>query len=84
MKKVPASEATRKRLEEVFRGEHIDPSRIVREAARLMIEKPWRRRSKRRWAGSTTLTASRSRTMGRGRCATAFAAAAAYSDEVDR
>ena len=38
MKKVPASEATRKRLEEVFSGEHIDPGRIVREATRLMIE----------------------------------------------
>jgi hypothetical protein len=38
MKKVPASEATRKRLEEVFSGEQIDPSRVVREAARLMIE----------------------------------------------
>jgi len=38
MKKVPASEATRKRLEEVFSGEQIDPSRIVREATRLMIE----------------------------------------------
>ena len=38
MKKVPASEATRKRLEEVFSGETIDPSQIVREAARLMIE----------------------------------------------
>jgi hypothetical protein len=37
MKKVLASEATRKRLEEVFSGEHIDPSRIVREATRLMI-----------------------------------------------
>jgi len=29
MKKVPASEATRKRLEEVFSGEQIDPSRVV-------------------------------------------------------
>jgi len=38
MKKVPASEATRKRLEEVFSGEQIDPSRVVREATRLMIE----------------------------------------------
>ncbi len=38
MKKVPASEATRKRLEEVFSGQEIDPSRIVREATRLMIE----------------------------------------------
>ena len=38
MKKVPASDATRKRLEEVFSGEHIDPSQIVREATRLMIE----------------------------------------------
>lgn len=38
MKKVPASEATRKRLEEVFSGEQIDPSQIVREATRLMIE----------------------------------------------
>lgn len=38
MKKVPASEATRKRLEEEFSGEHIDPGRIVREATRLMIE----------------------------------------------
>jgi len=38
MKKVPASEATRKRLEEVFSAEHIDPGRIVREATRLMIE----------------------------------------------
>src|ERR1700704_2949492 len=38
MKKIPASEATRKRLEEVFSGEQIDPSRIVREATRLMIE----------------------------------------------
>lgn len=35
MKKVPASEATRKRLESVFSGEQIDPSRIVREAAEL-------------------------------------------------
>ena len=32
MKKVPASEATRKRLEEVFSGEHIDP---VESCARL-------------------------------------------------
>ncbi|MFO1207059.1 MAG: hypothetical protein U1E63_15280 [Burkholderiales bacterium] len=39
MKKVLASEATRKRLEEVFSSEHIDPSRIVREATRLMIER---------------------------------------------
>ena len=38
MKKVPASEATRKRLEEVFSGEQIDPSRVIREATRLMIE----------------------------------------------
>ena len=38
MKKVPASEATRKRLKEVFSGEQIDPSRVVREATRLMIE----------------------------------------------
>jgi len=38
MRKVPASEATRKRLEEVFSGEQIDPGRIVREATRLMIE----------------------------------------------
>ena len=38
MKKVPASEATRKRLEAVFSGEQIDPGRIVREATRLMIE----------------------------------------------
>ena len=38
MKKVPASEATRKRLERVFSSEQIDPSRIVREATRLMIE----------------------------------------------
>ena len=38
MKKVPASEATRKRLEEVFSGQEIDPSRVVREATRLMIE----------------------------------------------
>lgn len=38
MKKVPASEATRKRLQDVFSGEHIDPGRIVREATRLMIE----------------------------------------------
>jgi transposase-like protein len=38
MKKVPASEATRKRLEEVFSSEHIDPGRIVREATRLLIE----------------------------------------------
>ena len=38
MKKVPASEATRKCLEEVFSGEQIDPSRVVREATRLMIE----------------------------------------------
>ena len=38
MKKVPASEATRKRLEEVFSAEQIDPSQIVREATRLMIE----------------------------------------------
>jgi hypothetical protein len=38
MKKVLASEATRKRLEEVFSSEHIDPGRIVREATRLMIE----------------------------------------------
>lgn len=38
MKKVLASEATRKRLEAVFSGEHIDPGRIVREATRLLIE----------------------------------------------
>ena len=38
MKKVLASEATRKRLEEVFSSEHIDPGRVVREATRLMIE----------------------------------------------
>ena len=38
MKKVPASEATRKRLEDVFSSEQIDPGRIVREATRLMIE----------------------------------------------
>jgi len=38
MKKVLASEATRKRLEEVFSSEQIDPGRIVREATRLMIE----------------------------------------------
>ena len=38
MKKAPASDVTRKRLEKVFSGETIDPSRIVREAARLMIE----------------------------------------------
>lgn len=38
MKKVLASEATRKRLEQVFSGESIDPGRIVREATRLMIE----------------------------------------------
>jgi putative transposase len=38
MKKVLASEATRKRLEEVFSGQEIDPGRIVREATRLMIE----------------------------------------------
>jgi transposase-like protein len=38
MKEVLASEATRKRLEEVFSSEHIDPGRIVREATRLMIE----------------------------------------------
>ncbi len=37
MKRVPASEATRKRREEVFSGEHIDLSRIVRAATRLMI-----------------------------------------------
>jgi transposase-like protein len=38
MKKVPASEATRKRLEQVFSSQEIDPGRIVREATRLMIE----------------------------------------------
>lgn len=38
MKKVPASEATRKRLEEVFSAEQIDPGRIVREGTRLLIE----------------------------------------------
>jgi len=38
MKKVPASEATRKRLEAVFDGEQIDPGRIVREGTRLLIE----------------------------------------------
>lgn len=38
MKKVPASEATRKRLEAVFNGEQIDPGRIVREGTRLLIE----------------------------------------------
>jgi transposase-like protein len=38
MKKVPASEATRKRLEQVFAGETIDPGRVVREATRLLIE----------------------------------------------
>jgi transposase-like protein len=38
MKKVPASEATRKRLEAVFSGEQIDPGRLVREATRLLIE----------------------------------------------
>lgn len=38
MKKVLASEATRKRLEDVFGSEQIDPGRIVREATRLMIE----------------------------------------------
>lgn len=38
MKKVPASEATRKRLEQVFSSEQIDPGRVVREATRLMIE----------------------------------------------
>jgi transposase-like protein len=38
MKKVLASEATRKRLEAVFSGEQIDPGHIVREATRLMIE----------------------------------------------
>ena len=38
MKKVPASEATRKRLEQVFSSDQIDPGRIVREATRLMIE----------------------------------------------
>ena len=38
MKKVPASEATRKRLEEVFSADQIDPGRIVREGTRLLIE----------------------------------------------
>lgn len=38
MKKVPASQATRKRLQDVFSSEHIDPGHIVREATRLMIE----------------------------------------------
>ena len=52
MKKVPASEATRKRLEEVFSGEQIDPSRVVREATRLMIGRRSRPRSSRPWVGS--------------------------------
>ena len=38
MKKVLASAATRKRLEEVFSGEHIDPSRIVREATSVELQ----------------------------------------------
>jgi putative transposase len=38
MKKLLASEATRKRLEDVFGSDEIDPGRIVREATRLMIE----------------------------------------------
>ena len=44
MKKVPASEATRKRLEEVFSIEHIDPGRMA-EGTRLLIEQAWRPRS---------------------------------------
>lgn len=38
MKKVLASEVTRKRLENVFSGEQIDPGAVVREATRLLIE----------------------------------------------
>ena len=75
MKKVPASEATRKRLEEVFSGEQIDPSRIVREATRLMIEQALEAEVEQAVGVSTTRMAP-ARAMHPGHCAMAFAAAA--------
>jgi ribosomal protein L18 len=79
MKKVPASEATRKRLEEVFSGEQIDPSRIVREATRLMIEQALEAEVEQAWVGATTPMAELQATTGRDHCATAFAEGASIA-----
>ena len=76
MKKVPASEATRKRLEEVFSGEQIDPSRIVREATRLMIEQALEAEVEQAVGRQYYAHGRASGRCSRGRCATACAEAA--------